>query len=208
MTAVNDQLNDQHASLDSESLEVTERSGGDETPGTGHLEKVRDILFGGQMREVDRRFLRLEERLVKEPRDLKDDIKRRLDALEAYINKEADALGGQIRQEHGERIDAHARLSRELAETTGAFERRSAALDEQLAKGQREIRQMLLEQQQRLSEEMRTKVDEVLAVLARETDELRSDKTDRVALAALLKEMAMRLTGEFRLPADGDRGNG
>jgi hypothetical protein len=204
MTAVNDQ----HGSLDTESLEVAERSGGDDTTGTGNLEQVRDILFGSQMREVDRRFLRLEERLVKETRDLKDDVKRRLDALEAYTNKEADALGGQIRQEHAERIDAHARLSRELAETAGAFERRSAAFDEQLARGQREIRQMLLEQQQRLSEEIGTKVDDVLAALARETHELRNDKTDRVALAALLKEMAMRLTDEFRLPGDGDRGNG
>lgn len=201
-------VNDQHINVDTESPDVADRSGGDETAGTANLEKVRDILFGSQMRDVDRRFLRLEERIVKETRDLKDDIKRRLDALEAYINKEADALGAQIRQEHGERVDAHARLSRELAETAGAFERRSAALDEQLAKGQREIRQMILEQQQRLSEEMRAKVDEVLAALARETQELRSDKTDRVALAALLKEMAMRLTDEFKLPGDGERGNG
>ena len=204
MTAVNDQ----HGSLDTERPDVADRSGANETTTPGNLEKVRDILFGSQMREVDRRFLRLEERLVKETRDLKDDIKRRLDALEAYTNKEADDLGGQIRQEHGERVDAHARLSRELAETSGAFERRSAALDEQIAKGQREIRQMILEQQQRLSDEMRAKVDEVLAALARETHELRSDKTDRAALAALLKEMAMRLTDEFTLPGDGDRRNG
>jgi hypothetical protein len=204
MTAVNDQ----QGSLEVESSEVADRSAGDETTGPGNLEKVRDILFGSQMREVDRRFLRLEERILKETRDLRDDIKRRLDALEAYTNKEADALGAQLRQEHGERLDAHAKLSRELADTTTGFERRSSALDEQLARGQREIRQMILEQQQRLTEEMRVKVDEVLAALARETHELRSDKTDRVALAALLKEMAMRLTDEFRLPGDEDRGNG
>ena len=61
-----------------------------ETPES--LDKVRDILFGHQMREVDRRFARLEERILKETRDLKDDLKRRLDALEAYTNKEADEL--------------------------------------------------------------------------------------------------------------------
>jgi hypothetical protein len=204
MTAVNDQ----HGSLDTESPEAADQPGGDQAPGSGNLEKVRDILFGSQMREVDRRFLRLEERLTKETRDLKDEIKRRLDALEVYASKEAEELGGQIRREHADRLDAHARLSRELAETAAGFERRSAALDEQLAKGHREIRQMLLDQQQRFSEELRTKVDEVLAALAREAHELRSDKTDRVALASLLKEMAMRLTDEFRLPEDGDRGNG
>src|SRR6187401_2241566 len=42
------------------------------------LDKVRDILFGSQMRDVERRFARLEERLLKETTDLKDDVRRRL----------------------------------------------------------------------------------------------------------------------------------
>jgi hypothetical protein len=201
-------VNDQQLTVDTEMVEGAGLPRGVDSTGPGNLEKVRDILFGSQMREVDRRFARLEERITKETRDLKDDIKRRLDALEAYANKEADTLAGQIRQEHSERADAHARLARDLSDTAGAFERRSAALDEQLAKGHREIRQQILEQQHRLSEDMREKIDDVLAALARETNELRSDKTDRQALAALLKEMAMRLTDEFTLPGDEDRGNG
>ena len=52
----------------------------------------------------------------------------------------------------------------------------------------------------RLSDDLRSKVDEVLAALAREAQQLRSDKTDRTALASLLTEMAMRLTNEFHLP--------
>jgi DNA anti-recombination protein RmuC len=204
MTAVNDQ----HGSLDTESLEAADQSGPEQTPGAGNLEKVRDILFGSQMREVDRRFLRLEERLIKETRDLKEEIMARLEALEAYVRNEADDLGGQVRKEQAERIDSHARLAREIAETASGFERRSAALDEQLARGQREIRQLLLEQQQRFSAELRTKTDEVLTALARETHELRADKTDRRALAAMLNELALRLTDELTLPGDGNRGNG
>src|SRR5690349_16058116 len=42
------------------------------------LDKVRDILFGNQMRDVERRFARLEERLIKETADLKEDVRRRL----------------------------------------------------------------------------------------------------------------------------------
>jgi hypothetical protein len=204
MTAVNDQ----HTTFGTAPEADADRVAVAESPGVGNLEKVRDILFGNQMREVDRRFARLEERIIKETRDLKDDIKRRLDALEAYTTKETETLASHIRQEHNERIDAHGRLARELADTAGSFERRSTGLDEQVAKGQREIRQHILEQQQRLSEDMRERIDEVLAALARETHELRNDKTDRLALASLLKEMAMRLTDEFRLPSDEDRGNG
>lgn len=61
-------------------------------PGDGtnpaSLDKVRDILFGNQMRDVERRFARLEERLVKDTADLKDDVKKRLDTLEAYMRRE------------------------------------------------------------------------------------------------------------------------
>lgn len=201
-------INDQHTTLGTVADRDADGVTAADAPGTGNLEKVRDILFGHQMREVDRRFARLEERIIKDNRDLRDDLKRRLDALEAHTTKETETLAGDIRQERGERLDANARLARELADTAGAFERRSASLEEQLAKGQREIRQHMLEQQQRLSDDMRARIDEVLAALARETHELRHDKTDRMALASLLKEMAMRLTDEFRLPGDEAGGNG
>ena len=42
--------------------------------GGADIDKVRDILFGNQMREVERRFARLEERLIKETIDLKEDL--------------------------------------------------------------------------------------------------------------------------------------
>ena len=204
MTVVNDHRN----TLDTEPAEPVERADGGESAGTGNLEKVRDILFGNQMREVDRRFARLEERIVKETRDLREDVKRRLDALEAHVNREAETLAGQVRQERTERLEGDVRFARDLTDTVASFERRSAAIEEQHAKGQRDIRQQMLEQQQRLGDDMREKIEEVLAALARETHELRTDKTDRQALASLLKEMAMRLTGEFTLPADEGGGNG
>lgn len=182
-------------------------AGGDST-GPASLEQVRDILFGSQMRDVDRRFARLEERVAKEARDLKEAIKDRLDAFELYVKRETESLANQARSEQNERADADARLGRELADAAQSFERRAAALDEQLSKSQREIRQHLLDQHQRLSEDIRQKIDEVLAALSREAHELRNDKTDRQVLASLLKEMAMRLTGEFTIPSTADRGNG
>lgn len=179
-----------------------------EGAGTASLEKVRDILFGNQMREVDRRFARLEERIAKETRDLKEDVRKRLDALEMYATKETGSLADQIKSEHNDRTEAHDKLTRELADTARALERRTAALDDQLSKGQRELRQQMLEHHQRLSDDIREKIEDVLATLAREAGELRSDKADRMVIASLLKEMAMRLTNEFRLPGAEDAGNG
>ena len=178
-----------------------------ETSSGANLDKVRDILFGGPLRDVDRRFTRLEERLAKDTSDLRAEMRQRLDALESYLKSEVESIAATIRAERDSRDEAIAAVAGELRETGRGFERRVAALDEQMAKGQRELRQQMLEHYHRLSDDTRQKVEDVLATIARESQELRADKTDRRALAALLTEMAMRLTNEFRLPgAEDDRG--
>lgn len=166
-------------------------------PDTGaSIDKVRDILFGNQVREFERRFARLEERIIKETLDLKEDVKNRVDALEQYTKKEMESLADKLKADHDDRVESDASLARRIT-----------ALDEQVAKGQRELRQQILEQHQRLSDDIRKKMDEVLAALAREAQTLRSDKADRATLAALLTEMAMRLTNDFHLPDVEEAGN-
>jgi hypothetical protein len=179
-----------------------------EAAGGGSIDKVRDLLFGSQLRELDRRFARLEERLVKETSQLREDMKIRLETLEIYARNEIDSLAEQMKAEHQDRVDAHGNLGRELTETAKSLERRTTTLDEQSSKGQRELRQQMLEQHQRLSDDVRRRTDDLLATLTREAQALRADKTDRTALAALLNEMAMRLTDELRVPGVEDGGNG
>src|SRR5262245_38466407 len=85
---------------------------GTENAGGANLDKVRDILFGSQMRDVERRFARLEERLIKETQDLKDDVKRRLEALENFARKESESLADQLRGERTERLESARTLER------------------------------------------------------------------------------------------------
>jgi DNA anti-recombination protein RmuC len=172
----------------------------DALAGGASIDKVRDILFGVQMRDYDKRFARLEERLLKETSDLKEDVKKRLAALEQYVKQEVDALGDRLSAEHEGRTDDVKDLGQQLRETSKAFEKRTAAMDDQSAKAQRDLRQQLLEQQQRLTEEMQQRHHELLEALSRDAGELRDEKADRAALASLFTEMAMRLSNQFRLP--------
>jgi DNA anti-recombination protein RmuC len=169
--------------------------------GGASLEKVRDLLFGVQMRDTDRKFARLEDRLVKETSDLRDDVKKRIAAVEQLLAREIETLNERLTAEHDDRTGAAKDLSRQLDETARSFERKTAQIDDQLARGMRELRQQLHEQHQQLSDDLKRQADEILERLARESHELRTDKTDRASLAALLTEMAMRLTDDFRLPA-------
>jgi hypothetical protein len=174
--------------------------------GAANLDKVRDLLFGGQMRDYDRRFALLEERLLKETGDLREDVKKRLASIEQLLTREIDALSDRVRSEQDERATGAKDLARQLDDTARTFERKTSQLDDQMARGLREIRQQLHEQQQHLADDLKRQADEILARLAREAQQLQSDKTDRAALAALLTEMAMRLTDDFRLPTAGDAG--
>ena len=169
-----------------------------------NLDKVRDILFGSQARDYEKRFARLEERLVREASDLREDLKKRFDTIETYIKKEIESLSDKLKTEHDERAAAAKEIASELKDAARAFEKKTGQLDEYLAKAQRELRQQILEQSKSLSDDIRQKHDAITAALERETSELRGDKTDRVALASLFMEIAMRLNNDFKIPEPED----
>jgi hypothetical protein len=176
--------------------------------GANNLDKVRDLLFGGQMRDYDRRFAILEERLVRETNELRDDVKKRLGAIEQLLAREIDALSDRVKGEQEERSSANRDLARQLDDTARIFEKKTGQLDDQMARGLRDLRQQLHEQHQQLSDDLKRQADQILERLARESHQLQSDKTDRASLAALLTEMAMRLTDDFKLPTTEDAGRG
>lgn len=165
-----------------------------------NVDKIRDILFGSQMRDYDKRFVRLEERLSRDAELLRDELKKRFDALEAFVQKETESIGQRLKSERTERIEALKELTREVRDSNKALEKKLAQLDDQMAKGTSELRSRILEQSKELSAEIGEKHREVMAALDREVQGLRADKTDREALADLFTEVAMRLKKEFALP--------
>ena len=171
--------------------------------GSGNLDKVRDILFGNQVREQEKRFTRLEERLVKECTNLRDETRERLESLEMYIQKEVESLTARLKTEQAERDTAVQELAQEIKTITKSLEKKIAQLEEQSTQSQRDLRQQILDQSKSLSDVIRQKYEEASAALEREAQELRIDKTDRSTLASLFTEMAMRLNQDFHIPGNG-----
>jgi hypothetical protein len=160
-----------------------------EPAGAGNVEKIRDILFGPQMRDYEHRFARLEETLMKESADLRESTRKRFDALETYIRKEFEALESRLKSERDERGNLGDVLVKRIGE-----------LHDQTSAAQRDLRGAILEQSKDLREEMERRHLEMSATLERRFQELRKDKTDRAALAALFNEVALRLNDEFHVP--------
>src|ERR1700676_2383876 len=78
---------------------------------TGNIDKIRDIIFGSNMRDYEQRFARLEETLRKESLDIRDATRRHLEALEAFVHKELAALESRLNSERDERSESHSRLT-------------------------------------------------------------------------------------------------
>ena len=171
-----------------------------ETRETANVDKIRDIIFGSQMRDYEKRFLRLEERLTADAQALREDTKKRFDTLEAFVQKEIDSLSQRLKTEKSERGEALKELTREFREASKASDKRLSQLDDQLAKEAATLRNQLLEQSKQLTSEIEAKHRALSAALDREAQSLRTDKADREALADLFTEMAMRMRDEFKLP--------
>jgi DNA repair exonuclease SbcCD ATPase subunit len=165
-----------------------------------NVDKIRDILFGSQMRDYEKRFQRLEERLTKDAESLRDELKKRFDTLENYAHQEIEAVGQRLKTEKSERTDAVKELSKEMRELHKALEKKLAQLDDVMTESTTELRKNILDQSKALTTEIATRTRELAATLDREVKALREEKTDREGLADLLTEMAMRLRKEFELP--------
>ena len=170
------------------------------TPEAGNVDKIREILFGGQMRDYDKRFSRLEERLLKESTELREDSRKRFEALEMFVNKEFAALASRLQSEQQNRETSVQTVARELQEAIRSLDGKLTQFSNQTTETQHDLRQQLLEQSKNLNEEIRRKYDDVSATLAREFGELNNDKADRSALSALFTELALRLNNDFKIP--------
>ena len=168
----------------------------DEAERSGNVDKIREIIFGTQMRDYDTKFARVEDRLFKEAADLREDIKRRFASLEAFIKSELAALTEADKTERTERAAAVKELAAEAKDHAKGAEKKATQLEEQSAKAQRELRQLIFDESKRLAEEIEQKHAAAASELGREAREIRGTLTDRHALSDLFAELALRLNDD------------
>ncbi len=157
------------------------------------IEQIRDILFGAQIRDFEKRFARVEERLIREVTSLGDESRKRFDSLESYIGKEVESLSDRLKAEQDKRTESVKELSGQLKDTNKLLEKRAGKLDDQLGKSSRELRQQILEQYKSLSDDIRQKHEETSVMLEQLAQELRAEKVDFATLSELFAEIAVRL---------------
>lgn len=178
-----------------ESISKSQTQGVKPTEGE-KVEKIRDILFGTQMRDYEKRVALIDERMRREVTNLKDETRIRLDSVENYIKKEVESLIDRLKAEHDQREESVKELLNEMKGLNKASEKKIDQLDDQLSKSSRDLRQQILNQSKSLSDEILHKYEEMLTSVEQTAQELRTDKVNRSTLSKHFVEIAMRLSDE------------
>jgi chromosome segregation ATPase len=157
------------------------------------VDKIRDILFGSQIKNYEARFARLEENLVRETVELKDTMRRRFESLEGFFKSESEALAARLKAEREERMTAFQAIDRDLKAAHEALSRKIAELASATADADSGLRKELMAESRKLLDEIGQRHDSLRSLLERRVGELHHQKTDRALLSALLAEIAVQI---------------
>jgi hypothetical protein len=159
------------------------------------LDKVRDILFGSQMRAVESRLQNMEERLRREDEITRSDFRKQAESLDALIRSEVLSLAERLSAEQTRRTEEIKSLTAEIREAIRALEMRHVKLEEDANMADAALRDQLFMQSSNATAELTRLGERLTAELSRSHHELMSTKTDSTTLAALLTDVASRLGG-------------
>jgi hypothetical protein len=176
------------------------------TPSMGDapgVDKIRELLFGNQMQDYDRRFAVMEERFLQKVRELEAESTRALQSIESSMKKQLESLASQIRQEQDLRAEADKELGRGLREQIQGLEKHLTKVADQLANQDRDFTERLSHESQTLRDESRRRTDDTRAAIERMLAELMHVKTDRSLLAGLFVEIARCLNQDTTGKANG-----
>jgi len=162
------------------------------------LDKVRDILFGGQMRAVETRLQGLEARLLRDQDSLRTDFTKQVTALDAMLQKEVQALGERLVAERATRTEELKGFSAEIKEALRGLEKRHVQLEESAGLADADLREGILQHSKAVAAEIARVSDRLSSELTRSAEELRAEKLGITTLAGMFGDMASRLAAEAK----------
>ncbi len=163
----------------------------------GNVDKIRDILFGTQQKDYEKRFKRLEDRFSKDNMHLRDDMMQKIKTLEELINGEVDSLAQRVSTERQERTADVQNLQHEINMMRNELTNRLAQLDEQFSKDLKQFRQQTHTKFKELASQIRQGNDNLTSAFKSDVAQLQEEKVNRSDLAAFFSEFSLRLNRNF-----------
>lgn len=153
------------------------------------LDKVRDILFGKQVRQSEKRFDGIESRLSREIDQLRKDQEKQLASLRADVEKQLASLGEGLENEKSERTEHVRTVEAEMTGRMAELEAAATAMEEKISAE-------LVEHRHAVQRELASIEQRQAEVLGEAMSQLRSEFTGRNQMAALLRGLADSMADE------------
>ena len=163
---------------------------------TDNVDKIRDILFGNQMREVDQRFANLEKSLSRDLAAMRNENALQIESLKTYIESEIEILGSKLSAEEKSRIEDDDGLDDKLKQGVKQIDKKLSDLGKSLDKNARDINQKILKQSQDFSNELNNQINEARDRMDGHRQELAAAKVDKLLLSEVLSSMALQVNGD------------
>lgn len=179
-----------------EEAPVTSDEEGHVAPAGQQIDKIREIIFGGQMRDYEARFAQMErdfgERLQRQHEEFAARLEHLERSLTSAIGELREALAAETRRRDGERDQAE----RTLAERERALNEQIQSAASASADEAGDLRALLERNSAELNDALLTLSERLDRALAQASSELEDAKVSRDDLAVLLSDVARRLRRE------------
>ncbi len=162
--------------------------------GLQSVDRIRDIIFGAQMRDYEARFKDLESRLLQKAEELRSHVDQGFAALSKKLADAVSAASQDLKSEQKSRADSEAEAARRLEAVRESLQKKldsqGGAADQHFGR----LEKNLDETAKRLAAEFQAKAKDLQDRLEAEVSRLGSVKTDRAKLAEMLREVAGKLS--------------
>ena len=166
---------------------------GAESAETDNVDKIRDILFGNQMRDVERRFASLEKTLANDLAALRKENALQIDSLKTFIESEIEIMGSKLAGEEKSRIENVDELDDKVKQHVKQIDKKIGDVSKSLDKSSRDINQKMLKQSQDFNKELSSQIGEARERMDGHRLELSSVKVDKTLLAEMLNSLALQI---------------
>ena len=153
------------------------------------VERIRDIIFGPQMRQYEQRFQRMAKRLELMSKQW-EETRTGLDQRQTEQGAQARELKQDLRRRHTELSQA---LSSQVGQLESTFGQQGAQMQDEVRQSLDNLRQSLDELRDGLSARLERQGQDLRSEFTSTLDTLEEDKANRHDLGDLLVEMGMRL---------------
>jgi chromosome segregation ATPase len=163
------------------------------------VERIREIIFGSQMRDYDRQFATVVDQLGQLNKDL--------EALRAALDQQGADQDERTRELQEETRQRRSELNQELSGRIGQLEAKITQVQDEARRSRDELHNEMSSRLERQDTEQKSQLRKLAAELRQQNQDLRNDltaalnaledkKTSRSDLGDLLEEMGMRLKGQ------------